>query len=94
MEAFNNELVALVARAKLLRNTFPCLKSPASSPAMDMAHELAVLGQDFVKLSIDLKQAARREAESQAMKRRTWTPPRMNAERAAEALRRRGACDL
>ncbi len=92
MEAMNDELVALVTRAKLARNAFPSLKAPDSLAAVTMAHDLAVLGQEFHKLSVKLKQAGRAAADADANARNATTPTkRKNAAQMAAEMRRRGA---
>ncbi len=91
MEAMNEELVALVQRAKLARNAFRCLKAPDSLAAMTMAHDLAVLGQEFIGLSVRIKQAARAAADQEAATRNTYRPPKKNAAQMAASMCRRGA---
>lgn len=91
MEAMNEELVALVQRAKQARNAFPCLKAPDSLAAMTMAHDLAVLGQEFIGLSVRIKQAARAAADQEAATRNTSRPQLKNAAQMAAEMRRRGA---
>lgn len=92
MEAMNEELVALVQRAKQARNAFPCLKAPDSLAAMTLAHDLSVLGQEFHNLSVKLKQAGRAAADADADARNTASRPlRKNAAQMAADMRRRGA---
>ena len=90
MEKLNAELTALVEKAKHFRNAFPSLKAPDTLPAITMADDLARLGGEFIQLSINLKRAARAEANERAKTRRLWSAPKMNAEHAAGALRRVG----
>ncbi|MEN9901638.1 MAG: hypothetical protein RL651_302 [Pseudomonadota bacterium] len=84
------ELMALVERAKAARNSFPTLKALDTLPAVTMADEIGRLGGDFIKLSVKFKQAAREEAENTAKTRPKWVAPRINAERMAEAMVKRG----
>lgn len=93
MEAMNEELVALVQRAKLARNTFPSLKAADSLAAVTLAHDLAVLGQEFIGLSVRMKQAARASADQEAQKR-TYHLPKKNAAKMAAAMCRRGAYEV
>lgn len=88
------ELVALTKRAKAARNAFPSLKGLDTLPALTMAEELGRLGGDFIKLSVQFKQAARAEADQHVKNRPEWTGPKMTAQRAAAALRKRGAYSL
>lgn len=85
------ELARLVHRAKHARNILPALKAPDCLEAVTMAHELAVLGGDFIILATALKQAARTAANEQAEARRTYQAPPKNAARMAADMRRRGA---
>ncbi len=92
MEAMNDELAALVQRAKQARNAFPSLKAPDSLAAVSMADELARIGADFVSFSVRLKQAARAAADADAEARNSGhRPQRRNAAQMAAEMRRRGA---
>lgn len=91
MEALNEELMAIVERAKQARNAFPGLKAPDSLPSMTMAHDLAVLGQEFIGLSVRMKQAARAAADQEAAARNTYRPPRATAAKVAAAMIKNGA---
>ncbi len=84
------ELMALTERAKAARNTFPTLKALDTLPAVNMADELGRLGGDFIKLAVKFKQAARAEADNTVKSRPQWPGPKMNAERVADALVKRG----
>lgn len=94
MKELHAELTALVEKAKHARNAFPSLKAPDTLPAMTMADDLARLGGDFIKLSVQFKQAARAEADQHVKNRPEWIGPKMTAQRAAAALRKRGAYSL
>lgn len=91
MDEMHATLSELVRRAKQARNTFPSLTGPDTLPAVNMADELARIGGDFIKLSVELKQAGVKAAAERVDSRRQWSGPKMNAERAAEAMRKRGA---
>jgi len=91
LEAISIELARLVKRAKHARNVMPAIKAPDCLEAVAMAHELAVLGGDFIILATALKQAARDAANEQAEARRTYQAPPKNAARMAADMRRRGA---
>ncbi len=91
MEALNEELMAIVERAKMARNAFPGLKAPDSLAAMTMAHDLAVLGQEFIGLSVRIKQAARMAADQEAAARNTYRPKKKNAAQMAASMCRNGA---
>lgn len=89
-------LCNLEQRATQARHTFPSLKSAASMAAMTLAHDLGVLGQEFINLSANLKRAARTEAaqEADAAKEAQGgrkIASRINAERAAAGMIKRGA---
>ena len=84
------ELIALVERAKAARNTFPTLKGLDTLPAVTVADEISRLGGDFIKLAVKFKQAARVEADNAVKSRPKWRAPKMNAERAADELIKRG----
>lgn len=84
------ELMALVDRAKQARNTFPTLKALDTLPAVTMAEEISRLGGDFLKLAVKFKQAARAEADNAVKSRSQWQGPRINAQRAADVLVKRG----
>lgn len=91
MEALNEELMAIVERAKQARNAFPGLKAPDSLAAVSMADELARIGGDFISLSVKLKQAARAAADQEAAARNTYRPPRATAAKVAAAMIKNGA---
>ncbi len=96
LAAMRTIMCSLEQRATQARHTFPSLKSAASMAAMTLAHDLAILGQEFINLSIKLKQAARTEAAQEADAAREAQgghkiAPRMNAERAAAGMIKRGA---
>lgn len=89
-------LCRLEQSATHARHTFPGIKSAASMAAMTLAHDLAILGQEFIILSVKLKQAARDEAAQEADAIREAQggrkiAPRINAERAAAGMIKRGA---
>lgn len=96
LSAMRTILCNLEQRATQARHTFPSLKSAASMAAMTLAHDLAILGQEFIILSVKLKQAARDEAAQEADAIREAQggrkiAPRINAERAAAGMIKRGA---
>ena len=96
LSAMRSILCNLEQRATKARHTFPSLKSAASMAAMTLAHDLAVLGQEFIILSVKLKQAARDEAAQEADAVREAQggrkiAPRVNAEGAAAAMIKNGA---
>lgn len=91
MEALNEELMAIVERAKQARNAFPGLKAPDSLATMTMAHDLAVLSQEFIGLSVKIKQAARMAADQEAAARNAYRPPKKNAAQVTAAMCRKGA---
>ena len=84
------ELMTLVDRAKAARNAFPTLKALDTLPAVTIAEEISRLGGDFIKLSVKFKQAARAEADNTVKARPQWSAPKMNAERTAGAMLKRG----
>ena len=88
------ELARLVHRAKHARNILPALKAPDCLDAATMAHELAVLGGDFIILATALKQAGRNAANAEAEARRAYRAPPKNAARMAAEMRRRGAYSI
>lgn len=63
LASLHAELSDLVQRMKTVRNAFPCLKTPDSLEALTMAHDIAVLGQSMISLSVKMKQAARKKAD-------------------------------
>lgn len=90
LASLHADLSDLVRRAKIVRNAFPCLKTPDSLEALTMAHDVAVLGQGMISLSVKMKQAARQAADDQA-KARAHKPPKKSAAQMATDMRRRGA---
>lgn len=96
LSAMRSILCNLEQRVTKARHTFPSLKCAASMAAMTMAHDLAILGQELIILSVNLKQAARDEAAQEADAVREAqgghkTVPRINAEGAAAAMIKNGA---
>lgn len=90
MDEMHATLSELVRRAKQASNTFPSLTGPDTLPAVNMADELARIGGDFIKLSVELKQAGVKAAAERVDSRRQWSGPKKGAERIADALVKRG----
>lgn len=81
-----DELVILARRTNTLRHNFAGIKSLDSMAAMITAHDIAMIGQEFLNISVALKQAAIETANE----RHTYKP-KLTAKSAAKALRRRGS---
>lgn len=81
-----DELVSMARRTNTLRHNFAGIKSLDSTAAMTTAHDIAMIGQEFLKISIALKQAAIQTANE----RHTYKP-KLTAKSAARALCRRGS---
>lgn len=70
------------------------LANPCTVAGDQLATDLAELSKDFLGVSTALRQAAREVADTEAAARPKWQAPRMNAERAARAMARKGAIRL
>lgn len=93
MHEITQELAALVGKAKAARLMSERVTAPDTLPAYDLAHTLAQIGTEFVNLAVKavkLKQAGRKAADEAAAERTKWTPPKLNAKRAADAIVKAG----
>lgn len=86
MHEITQELDALVGKAKAARLMSECVTAPDTLPAYDLAHTLAQIGTEFG----NLEQAGRKAADEAAAERTKWTPPKLNAKRAADAIVKAG----
>ncbi len=89
LSQLRTELCNLTQRATQARHVFPGLKAADSMATMTMAHDLGVLGQEFINLSVALKQAARTAADESVMTRSYQV--KKSAARAAGAMVKNGA---
>jgi hypothetical protein len=89
LSQLRTELCSLTQRATQARHTFPGLKAADSMATMTMAHDLGVLGQEFINLSVALKQAARTAADESVKARSCQV--KKSAARAAGTMIKNGA---
>lgn len=90
MQEIVEPLARLVGEAKRCRTAAECVTVFDSLAAIDLAQDLAHIGQSFINLSVQIKQEARKAADAAAASRPKWAPPGMNAKRAADAIVKAG----
>jgi hypothetical protein len=90
MNELQDQIDALVQRAKSARLRASTLENPATVDGDTLAQDLAELSKDFMGAATALRQSAREVADQEAAQRPKWQPPRMNAARAKAAIIKRG----
>jgi hypothetical protein len=94
MQALYNQIDALIDRTKNARVRALTLANPCTVAGDQLATDLAELSKDFLCVSTALRQAAREQADAEVTALPKWQRPRMNANRTARAMEKKGAIRL
>lgn len=90
LETLHKTIFELVERAKVMKHAVPGIKTPDCLAGVTLAHDLGTIGQEFINLSVALKQAAR-TAANESVRARSTQANRMTAAHAADKMVRNGA---
>jgi hypothetical protein len=90
MDKILKELSRVTEKANTVRSSCAGVTASGTLPAHDLATDLAQIGQEFINLSTQIRQANREATEAEPSTRPKWQPRELNAQRAADAIVRAG----
>jgi hypothetical protein len=90
MDKILKELSRVTEKANTVCSSCAGVTASGTLPAHDLATDLAQIGQEFIGLSVRLRQAGSEAADTCAAARPKWNLPKLNAKRAADEIVRRG----